>query len=528
MIRPRVILFEAVSTEPQAEAEEESLPEQDRRLHEIASKRGWDIIDVILVDGFSRVYYNYRDFAEAAFKKGVKAPMRMFDHWERQDFDIFAVSSGDRFGREQSIFAEVVARTIDAGATVFTLRDGDIHKGNRRMFVSMAGYSAAVEIDELVRRHKMGMRKLAKKGLPTTSYGLILSHKVVEVGKGEYKTVVNESARRLFLDTAELLLAGLSWNRIVLELAGRGHRRPSGRPYSASTLRKWLMHPTLHGNSAQHFQDGDNFSVARGFWVFDPADPAPEHVEIFYGTHEPMYTGALAERVKAELRRRYGLNGKAHPQYTGMFTGLVVCDMCHYAASYKREKNYVAMRCVSARIPDIRSGCTNTRYVNEKKLIQYADELLRECVARADLSLLYNVDAETNAAQERFDVLDADIKEAYASIVYLQGKQANMPKILADGYDDQLRIKAEAVEAMLLEQQRIAQATLDNAPTHDQLQAIEEVTPLVLAGCFWTLADREINQWLHRILRNKRIVIQDGDAAGLTSQGKKYHLASRG
>jgi hypothetical protein len=39
------------------------------------------------------------------------------------------------------------------------------------MFVSMAGYQASVEVDELIRRHKMGMAKRAQRGLPTAEPG---------------------------------------------------------------------------------------------------------------------------------------------------------------------------------------------------------------------------------------------------------------------------------------------------------------------------------------------------------------------
>ena len=51
-----------------------------------------------------------------------------------------------------------------------------------------------------------------------------------------------------------------------------------------------------------------------GMWVFDPAEPVPEGVKMWRDTHEPMLTGDLAERLKAELRRRsLAIKGSARP-----------------------------------------------------------------------------------------------------------------------------------------------------------------------------------------------------------------------
>lgn len=522
----RVILLEAVSTGVQAEADEESLPDQDARLRALSEKNNWRIVDVILIPGHSRVYYNYREFAEAALEENIPGPMRMFEHWKQKDFDVFACTSGDRFGREQSIFAEVVGRTIDAGAVVYTLRDGEINAGNKRMFVSMAGYAASSEIDELKRRRRMGMAKRARKGLPTSSGGLILSHAVIEVGKDELKTVLNPDKRRLFADLAELLLDGVSWRQIATQLAGRGHCRPDGRPWSPGTLSKWLMHPTLWGNSAQAFSDGKRFSTARGFWVFDRNEEAPEYVSIHYGTHEPVYTGALAERVQAEMRRRYGLNGKAHPAYRGKFAGLVLCDSCHYAASYKRAPYYVSVYCTSHVNPDIQSGCTDRKRVNEKKLVRFADAMLRELLESSDWSFLYAAPASEENSADKLAALEAEIADTRARVNQLIVKQSTMPAVLADSYDTQIRALGETLEALQHEAVRLRKAALEAAPMPVQTRTLEEIQALGLAA-FWRQDDREINQWLSRLMGVLRFVISGGEVIGVTSQQRKYTLKAR-
>lgn len=521
MNRPRAILLEAVSTGEQADPEQASLPEQDFRLHEVGETRNWDIVDIILIPGFSRVFYTYREFAEAALEVGIDAPMRMFDHWAKQDFDVFAVSSGDRFGREQSIFAEVVGRTIDANATVFTLRDGDIHQGNRRMFVSMVGYQASVEIDELVRRRRSGMKKRAKQGLPTSSGGLIVSHKVIEGGDGKEYTVINEDARRLFSDIAELLLAGESWRAVADAVAERGHRSSKGKRWASGTLAGWLMHPTLWGNSAQQFSDAKKYSRARGFWVFDATEPAPSYVIIHYGTHEPFFTGLRGEHIKAELRRRFGVNGKPHPTYRGKFAGLVVCDECGYAACYKRTKYYTSLHCISDDNPNLRTGCTNRYMVNEKKLVRHVDALLRDLL-NDDWTPLSSHDNRAGDAEARLASLASEIADTRKRVSRMIDKQSFMPDVLADTYDIQIRALGETLDALQREQKRLEQIAQDASPKPPQLLALKEIRELGLEA-FWGQSDAKINQWLTRIMGNRRFVIAGGDVIGVTSRPRRYH-----
>lgn len=521
MKQKRAILLLAVSSGKQAAELRQSLPEQDERLHEIAAHLGWKIVDIITVPGHSRVYYTYREFAEEALAEGIAAPMRMFEHWQKRDFDVFACASGDRFGREQSIFAEVVGRTIDAGAVVHTLRDGEINAGNRRMFVSMGGYQASVEIDELKRRYRFGMKKRAARGLPTTSHGHIYSHAVVGQGDSA-QTVVNDSARRLFADIADLLLQGVSWRQMPDLLLERGHARPSGRRLSPSTLRGWLMHPTFWGNTAQHFHDGDHYSVGRGFWVFDSSEPAPPHVTIYYNTHPPMYAGELAQRVQAELRRRFGATGNSRPLYRRRFGGLVVCGECGYACNYKQSDNWLGIHCVSRQQVDLDTRCTNIRYINEKRLIALADAMLRDMLASGNWSALYAAGEQDDTA-DRLAQVEAELEAARGQVTALIQKQASMPAVLSDTYDAQIRALAARLEGLQTERARLAKTQADAAPQVEQKRALEELR-LMGVDALWLLPPHEVNMFLSRLFGTRRLVLLDGDIIGMSAAPRLYKL----
>lgn len=523
MKKLRAILLEAVSTGVQASDHKQSLPEQDARLNEVSARDHWDIIDLIVIPGFSRVFYTYREFAEAALAEGISAPMRMFEHWARRDFDVFAVSTGDRFGREQSIFAEVVSRTIDVGARVFTLRDGYIDRSNYRMFVSMAGYSASSEVDELKRRRRFGMGKRARRGLPLSAYGHIPSHTVVGQGDAA-QTIVNEDKRRLFADVAELLLACVPWRKMPERLAERGHFRPDGRLLSYTTLRLWLMHPTAWGNTAQHFQDGKNHSVGRGFWVFDPNEPAPEYVTIHYGTHPPIYEGALAERVKAELRRRFNTE-RAKPLPKRKFTGLVVCNVCHYSANYHQVGTYLAVHCSSRHTSELDDSCTNYKRVNEKRLIAAADTVLRELVEHDDWSVLYG-EVEPDDSGDRLAAVDAELLAVKDSAKRLYDERANVPSLFRDQFNqsmNDLTVRGEALEA---ERARLKLRIDQSAPDPSQIEALADYRQLPL-GALWEKPNGEIHQWLSRIFGKWRFVIDGGEVIGMSRQPHRHRFHPR-
>ena len=251
----RTILWIAVSSGRQAEDDKESLPEQKRRLLEVSSVNMWDVVDVVLVPGHSRVYYNYREFAEAALEEKIDGPMRMFDHWNRKDFDMFTCVDGSRFGREQSIFAEVVARTIDAGAQLFTLKDGFINASNRRMYVSMAGYSSASEIDELKRRRAFGMRGRAEKGLRVSSRTLFGMREIRDEKGRAIREERDPALQYIFDRVAQELLAGTSWNSLEDSLYNNYQitNPRTGRPFVHGFFRSIMASPTFWGHTAMHF-----------------------------------------------------------------------------------------------------------------------------------------------------------------------------------------------------------------------------------------------------------------------------------
>ena len=233
MTETRCLIWCAVSSRAQNEPDKLSLPQQEADSRRVAAENGWNLVDVMRVPGHSRRYFDIHELAEDAAKDGIDAFYRLLQHWEDRDFDVIIVLDGNRFARTQALHAYITEKTISLGARIFSLVDGWVDKQNFRMWIAMNGYKSAGEIDRLMDARDKAMTGRAGRGLPTTSR-VAFSHKLIrdpESGKA-VKLVVDESKRRLWDDLATVILEGVAWDKIEVELFNRyGHANSEGEPY---------------------------------------------------------------------------------------------------------------------------------------------------------------------------------------------------------------------------------------------------------------------------------------------------------
>lgn len=507
----RAVLLEAVSTGGQASSNKQSLPEQDERLRELAHRLNWNIIDVILVPGHSRAYYTYREFAEDALNEGIPAPMRMFEHWQKRDFDVFACASGDRFGREQSIFAEVVGRTIDAGAIVYTLRDGEINKANRRMFVSMGGYQASTEIDELKRRYNFGMNRRAADGKPL-SPRIVFTHRVIRDDAGRAQTmVVRDEMRALITDIATLVLERVAWSALEQELHKRyGHIADNGKRYPRNAIYHLLHSATFWGNSARHAPP-----KSRGAWVFDASAPKPEGALVHYGTHESGYTGEVAEEVKAELRRRLTLRGSARPDTEYPLSAMFACAECGYKLAWTySNRRWRGARCNTAY--GLRSYtevvCSQRQHMPEQYALHYMREMVSLIVASGDVQQALASMSEPEPVDETPE-LERQITQLEDEGRVLIQKQMRAPASVSVLYDEQIEALGKRIDTL---RTRLDIARIHRPSASDRASQTQAVVDIrALGDAFWALPPGEINQALRRVFMNRVFLVRDGEICGL-------------
>ncbi len=504
----RAIIWTAVSSGRQAENDKESLPEQDNRLTEIAREKGWDVIDLIVVPGYSRVYYNYREFAEAAEADGIPGPVRMFSHWEKKDFDIFACIDGSRFGREQSIFAEVVGRTIDGGAQVFSMKDGYIHQGNKRMYVSMGGYAAASEIDELVRRHKMGFRGRAEKGLKVSARTLF-GYREIRDDKGKViRQEPDPNLTYIFELVAESLLKGTPWNTIARELYEQHNivNPHTGKIFHHGLFHDAMMSPTFWGHTAI------NFTRESHTWVIDETEPVPENVQVWRNTHEPIYTGELADAVRQELLRRSTMTGRATPHRTRRFSGFVVCGECGKYMSFTHDRggSYQAMRCQTYFRPDVDGApaCHQKQSIHCHKIVTFLKPLLQEILDSDDPESILELKRDDGPEIARLKQSLRRSQEAMNSIAYAMRSvnPANPMFAVLTNQAEQIgdETRRYQQDLQILEARHCIRDKKRSSRTIQQVAEMKQEK-------FWLLPEREINQMLLSIFEPFKIIALNGE-----------------
>jgi DNA invertase Pin-like site-specific DNA recombinase len=515
--RLRAILGCAVSSPEQAEDEKQSLETQERLLREKATAEGWEVVDVLVIPGFSRRYYNWPEFAADALRAGIDAPTRLMEHWRRGDFDVLAWRYGSRFAREQSIFGEVVARTIDGGGRVYTLQDGWIDRANYRMFIAMGGYTAATEIDKLVAGREEGMKRRAERGL-RTGPSVIFSHLPMFDAKGkEIGKRVDESKRRLWDDVLTLLLEGVPWNRFEIELLERfGHAQPDGRPYFNRAFYDILHTPTFWGHTAWNYRaKGKPNRTKTGFWVFEEGRPVPEGVHIYYHTHEPVYTGEQADRAIAELKRRGTLiRGGAAPAYTSPFSGLLVCAECGYLLSYHRSttSGYVSYRCMSrfyGRHYPQRAACTQRGGIAVAAIRAWLDAWMQPGLESGRADMLFQPQQTTDRPAQLAAEIDAATKYLRGLIKQRADVEGSAARLLAD----EIRSASshlDRLEALLADERAAEQ---ERAKISDaQQQALEYIRDM---PDFWEQDTRVIHQYLAQLFGDWRMMYLDKQILGV-------------
>lgn len=504
----RALLWVAVSSKQQSTDERDSLPAQERDLRALAEKQNWNVLDVLTVPGHSRRYVDIYECARDMQAQGIDAFHKLLHYWEQQSFDVLAVRDSSRFGRTQSLHAYVVERTITNGAEIYSLADGLVSADNYRMFIAMAGYSAAGEIDRLVKLGQMGFDARVRRGLPSNNQ-LAHSHKLIrdtQSGKA-IRVEVDESRTQEWHDLAALVLEGIPYKKLEKEMFARfGYASPLGQPYQPHHYYKLLATPSFWGHLSRHYK-----LAGHGPWTREQGHDIPDGILVEYDKIPPALTGELADSLKAEMTRRENLKGKARPQGTRMFSGLLVCDSCGFILNYAGKGDYHAYRCWSKyETTPTRESCADTKMVNEKKVIAKLKAMLQTSLDN-DTPLFANTSSDDGERQR----LQTSITELEKQIRVMIGKQAASNEALRDSYDSALEDAARKLKAYQARLKALG-AQVNFADT--QQRALDSIRSA--GDDFWKGDERAINQQLARLLGNLRIVCSEGNAIGVRTVRK--------
>lgn len=493
----RALIWTAVSSQIQAAEDKVSLEEQERLCRQWCASNNYAILKHLSIPGFSRSEEDPITLMEELAAEGVYAYHELRTLWQQQAFDVLVAYHHSRLARSQTVYSWVVNNVIASGASIYLIDSGWINPEDAAIKVAIEGFSAANEISHLIRKRHAGMRAKMSRGIPT--HRAPMSHRLVrnELGK-VVRMEVDEDKRRLIEDVARLILEGIGWKKIEAELYTRYlYTHPAtGEPYAQGTFNQLFHNPLFWGNNVYGRRAGDK--LRRGLWCFDPAMPIPDGLTVYYGTHEPALREELAERVKTEMRRRVeSIKGKARPYATTIFSGLLVCGLCHRRLSYhsprrksrSRQKYYVC--------PSQKGGgyhCDNTTHTPIERLKAQITPYLEAFIQGRRLEDLLRLPEDDTP--ERLAQVEEAIAAKQESIRTLIRFQARNPA-RAEMYQEQIEVEEKDLEH--LEQQRRALSASVVSVTDAQRRAVDELRVLADAPKFWQLSDQEANQRLHTI-----------------------------
>jgi hypothetical protein len=515
----RAVLWLAVSSEEQARDDKISIEQQERDLRAAADRFNWHITDVLTVPGFSRVFYNFPEFASAAAAAGYDAGLRLLDHWKRRNFDVLAYRDGSRIGREQSILSEAVIRTIDTGASIYDLMYGWVDTNNYRMYASMVPFGAATDIDKLKKFHRDGMAARAQRGLAMTSQ-VSLVHQIVRDDRGRaVGLIVDESKRRLLDDVATLLLEGVAWSGFEQVLHERfGHLADDGYPYTRNFFYNLLHRPSFWGHSVRNqATSGHRYGQQ---WAYDTTQTPPDGILMIRNTHEPAYNGDQAALVQAELKRRKHIGkGKVRPDKVHLFTGLIACGVCGHNLRYVTGKGGAGYYCDQRIVYKNHTVCSVRNYISVSRLKAWFDIRLQPLMDGV-VDRLQPEATSTDLLTSRLDTLRTELLDTEARARALIQKQITAPEALSDLYDEQLEALGRRL-GELRNQLDAAQIALESEHHTTSQQAVQHLRELGTTDVLWQQDENTINQILHALLNGWVLYVVPGEAAVLAPRKKR-------
>jgi DNA invertase Pin-like site-specific DNA recombinase len=503
-LRRRAIKLTAVSTPDQAGPDEASLETQSLLLDVLAKTHDLEIVDHIEIPGFSRDFYNWPEFADAARLKGIEAGYEMLKHWAAKDFEVVLVHDGTRFARKESIFIEFYLRTRDIGAIIIRHLGGELTDIGPAMFEA---YSSGQEMRTRKARTKMGMDKRFERGLPGGRPGI--AHLPVRdaYGRTTDQYILNPDHTALWRDLATLLIEGVAWDQVEKELYQRfKHVNPkTGRPWARLTMHGYVLtRPLFWGHVARYHTYSEtsktNYATNSLHWLYDESVPLPAHVQIRRDVFPAVWTGETAEKVKAELRRRRDMYGRASPNNSHMFLAVCKCAKCGRLMSTQvlpGSKNHRdhKIKYVSCRAFWNHGDCDNKVYVPYKTIKAFLDALLRQVIEVGQFAI--PADPVPTVSSED---LTKEMKRLETQIDALVDELSLLPETARGRVRARIGTLSERLEEVRRDHTQGELRILKIASqTRDERQAIGELRAITIEK-FWMLDERTINQILKRIL----------------------------
>lgn len=515
----RAVIWAAVSSQRQATDDKISLDYQLAQGQAWCDENGYTVVETLVIPGHSRSDPDLFTLLEEYERIDVMAYQRLRELWASKGFDVLVAYSTDRLGRSGTLIHWVMECTIiKHGLRIYLTEDESFV--NRRVVRDKALYGTAAAtkpMDAFKDKTFVSKEKLAAQGFSVGKWPV--SHTPVRdpvTGK-TVRVVVNEAMRPLFTAIAQLLIDRTPWHKIGPILFARGYSTQRGTIYSASSIRQFILSGWVFGHSVRHITQNTTGAQLRGTWLFDEDVPLPAGVQIFRDVVPPLFEGEFMEQLKAELRRRTDMTGRAGPGTAHRFSRLCVCHECGALMAarvrgQKQKSKHTGYRCCRASF----SIAEDVRCPNRFKISNEAIQVF----VHTHLARYLGIDSSTPLPAPLQQVSEADrladeMERLNTQLTRAIDEQLLAPASLQPRYRTAAATLQERITA-LEEQHRTA---LKQQAASQRTQQAQQQTGAFIRDigleAFWQLPDAQINQWLLRFFGEYRVAVHNRAVVGL-------------
>ena len=483
-----------------------SIDDQVRSLTEMASREGWEVVEMYTdpaLSGFSLVH-----------RPGIQ---KLLEDAKLKRFDAVIAEGLDRISRDQEDVAGLFKRLKFFGVKIITLQEGEISS----LHVGFKGTMNAVFLDDLKLKVKRGLRGRVESGRSGggNSYGYDVLRNIDsrgEIVRGE--RAINPVESKIVVRIFEEYVAGKSPKAIASALNMEGVPAPTASKWAATTIYgNWqrgtgILNNVMYigvrvWNKVSYPKSPDTGRhTAR-------VNPDSQHIRAEVPQLR-IVPQDLWDRVKARQQSSRKSHKKfwEHQRPRYLFSYLLKCGCCgsgmakisktHYGCSAVRNKGDAV--------------CTNRRGVRQDELETTVLGLLKERLMDPALLDVFCKEYTAHVNRLRMD-LNASVAGHKAELSKLQSRQKRIIKAVMDGYDTPgMKDESNAINAReqeltkLLSEEKEAPVLLH---PNMALRYREEITTLTKA-----MHDEKFGQEAIEMVRGlieKIILTPDPDGDGL-------------
>lgn len=521
----RALIWIAVSDPNQAKPDKISLVEQERAAREWCAANECDVVGILSIPGESRsesdVLTIFEDFAQ----KGIFAYHDLRRMWQPpRQFDILIAYHDTRLGRSEALYTYVISNVMKSGASIYCIIGGWYQPGDYKTKMAFGMVTASSEMDRLIlltaaKRFDKAPRGLLVQGAPCWAY------KVERNEKGEAVRKIPDEQHRIVIETAaQLVVEGVGWGRVEIELANRFDFRVNGEPYPRSTFYFLFHNPHFWGNEVIHVgrvngkkKAGRN-RAGTGIWCFDPSHSPPIKTQVWYDVLTPYLSGAseeLGELLKTELRRRHhSIKGSTVPHRSNKFAGLLTCYYCgrNLVCAPANQGRHIYYKCVSKYQSFKANRCDIMRSIRQEVVQAWFHDELQQAIDANDPEWFMHQGAETSRSERLEHIKSQQEEKSHL----MQRAQAEIlrtdDEFTQQGYRQSIAEFSAELQELERQKSRLqSQVSNDAQAARAAFKRLLEYPDL---DVFWTGGDNVVNQILHGLLGERSLLIQDKQVVG--------------